>query len=125
MKYLVSFFAVTLLWAGPAQADPTKGEVLFKYCRSGKETADRVYKNGELFSSPGNLRGTKKGIYCIGYIQAVEDDLMEKGEICHSKYSAKASFKAILNYFETHPELAKDNARIAVTAALKETHRCQ
>ncbi|MFD2205803.1 Rap1a/Tai family immunity protein [Kiloniella antarctica] len=125
MKFLVIFFIIALLWPEPLQAFPTQGKFLFEVCRSGKETADHVNKNGGILSSPENIHGTKQGVYCMAYIQAAEDDLSEMGEICLSKYPTRTSYEAILDYFQTHPELAKKNARIAVSAALKETHPCR
>ncbi|MEH6631582.1 MAG: Rap1a/Tai family immunity protein [Halopseudomonas aestusnigri] len=124
MKCLVVLIVTVLLWAESAQAYPTQGELLYDFCNSGKETAVRSFKNHELLSMPGNFLGTKQGIFCIGYIQAVEDDLSQKGEICLSNNPTGVSFIAILYYFDSHPELARKNARIAVTAALKETHPC-
>lgn len=73
---------------------------------------------------PGNVADGNMAIYCASYIMATEDDLREKGSICLPLNSLKTSMKAVVEYFEKYPQLKKENARIAVDAAIKAKYPC-
>ncbi|KLN61685.1 hypothetical protein WH96_04955 [Kiloniella spongiae] len=124
IKKFVIIVTFMLLGTSYSSAFPTQGDLIYDTCKSGKQVAERVYLKDELLTMPGNFLAAKKGIYCAGYIMAAEDDLREKGIICLPPHSSKASINAVIDYFEKHPELQKENARVAVDAAIKAKFPC-
>ncbi|WP_299374805.1 Rap1a/Tai family immunity protein [uncultured Kiloniella sp.] len=124
IKKFITAFIFILLGTGYSNAFPTQGGFIYDLCERGIKAIDRVYLEGELWGMPGNTVDGNMAVYCAAYIMAAEDDLSEKGSICPPTNSPKISIKAVVEYFEKHPELKKKNARIAVDAAIKAKYPC-
>ncbi|WP_417454702.1 Rap1a/Tai family immunity protein [Kiloniella sp.] len=123
-KKLITAFIMIFLVAGQSNAFPTQGRFIYDLCERGIKAIDRVYLEGELWGMPGNTVDGNMAVYCAAYIMAAEDDLSEKGSICLPPTPPKISMKAVVEYFEKHPELKKKSARIAVDAAIKAKFPC-